>query len=276
MTVLTQLSVGAFATIWLLQLLGASTRLGVAALASLLVGGLALAASTLHLGRPVHAYRALKMWRRSWLSREVLLFARVLGRRGGVRRRCSGCELPGSVWRRRADRAARHRRRDGQRLHLPRAVAAGLEHALHAAAVQPDRGDPRAAVRRGRRRRATRAGWRSPRRRWPARSATVLALRFFALRRLGQPRAERHGAAAVDRRWPSALRRCAASCWRSAAIVLPLLATGLACMAPAQSLWASRSSSRSPARFSAATCSSSASFRSTWPRPTSQSGSEAA
>ena len=39
-----------------------------------LVGGLALAASTLHLGRPVHAYRALKMWRRSWLSREVLLF----------------------------------------------------------------------------------------------------------------------------------------------------------------------------------------------------------
>ena len=39
------------------------------------VGGLALAAATLHLGRPAHAYRALKMWRRSWLSREVLLFA---------------------------------------------------------------------------------------------------------------------------------------------------------------------------------------------------------
>ena len=51
-----------------------SSRLGVAALASLLVGALALNASTLHLGRPVHAYRALKMWRRSWLSREVLLF----------------------------------------------------------------------------------------------------------------------------------------------------------------------------------------------------------
>jgi len=74
MTVFTQLSVGAFATIWLLQLLGASTRLGVAALSSLLVGALALTASTLHLGRPVYAYRALKMWRRSWLSREVLLF----------------------------------------------------------------------------------------------------------------------------------------------------------------------------------------------------------
>ncbi|ADW67203.1 DmsC/YnfH family molybdoenzyme membrane anchor subunit [Granulicella tundricola] len=34
----------------------------------------ALTLSTLHLGRPAFAYRALKMWRRSWLSREVLLF----------------------------------------------------------------------------------------------------------------------------------------------------------------------------------------------------------
>jgi Fe-S-cluster-containing dehydrogenase component/DMSO reductase anchor subunit len=75
MTVLTQMSVGAFVTIWLLQLLGASTRLGIVAAVSLTVGGLALSAATLHLGRPVHAYRALKMWRRSWLSREVLLFA---------------------------------------------------------------------------------------------------------------------------------------------------------------------------------------------------------
>ena len=39
MTVLTQMSVGAFTTIWLLQLLGVSSRLGIAALASLLVGG---------------------------------------------------------------------------------------------------------------------------------------------------------------------------------------------------------------------------------------------
>jgi DMSO reductase anchor subunit len=75
MTVLTQMSVGAFVTIWLLQLLGASTRLGLVAAVSLSVGGLALSAATLHLGRPVYAYRALRMWRRSWLSREVLLFA---------------------------------------------------------------------------------------------------------------------------------------------------------------------------------------------------------
>jgi DMSO reductase anchor subunit len=74
MTVLTQLSAGALATIWLLGALGASTRLGAAALTAVLVGVMALGASTLHLGRPIHAYRALKMWRRSWLSREVLLF----------------------------------------------------------------------------------------------------------------------------------------------------------------------------------------------------------
>ena len=75
MLVFTQLSVGAFAAIWLLQLSGTSTRLGAAALTSLLVATLALAASTLHLGRPIYAYRAIKMWRRSWLSREVLLFS---------------------------------------------------------------------------------------------------------------------------------------------------------------------------------------------------------
>lgn len=39
----------------------------------------ALTLSTLHLGRPVYAYRALKMWRRSWLSREVLLFTLFFG-----------------------------------------------------------------------------------------------------------------------------------------------------------------------------------------------------
>lgn len=73
-TVLTQLSVGAFTAIWLLQVLGAQSH-RTAALVALSVAMLALAASTLHLGRPIHAIRALKMWRRSWLSREVLLFS---------------------------------------------------------------------------------------------------------------------------------------------------------------------------------------------------------
>jgi Fe-S-cluster-containing dehydrogenase component/DMSO reductase anchor subunit len=74
MTVMTQLSVGGFGAIWLMELVGGATRLRVAALASLLVGAFALGSSTLHLGRPAHAYRAIRMWRRSWLSREVLLF----------------------------------------------------------------------------------------------------------------------------------------------------------------------------------------------------------
>jgi formate dehydrogenase iron-sulfur subunit len=74
MTVLTQLSVGAFVMLWLGQLAGAPLRLGLAAAAAAGVGGLALGAATLHLGRPIHAYRAMKMWRRSWLSREVVLF----------------------------------------------------------------------------------------------------------------------------------------------------------------------------------------------------------
>jgi len=65
MTVLTQLSAGAFVALWLAQLAGASARLSIAALSSLTVAGLALGASTLHLGRPAYAYRALRMWRRS-------------------------------------------------------------------------------------------------------------------------------------------------------------------------------------------------------------------
>lgn len=72
MLVLTQLSVGAFAVLWLLDLLGGRTSLSLSALASLALAGVSLAASTLHLGRPVFAWRALRGLRRSWLSREVL------------------------------------------------------------------------------------------------------------------------------------------------------------------------------------------------------------
>jgi formate dehydrogenase iron-sulfur subunit len=39
-----------------------------------LIAAVALNISVFHLGRPAYAWRALKMWRRSWLSREVLLF----------------------------------------------------------------------------------------------------------------------------------------------------------------------------------------------------------
>lgn len=75
MTVLTQFSVGAFAALWLLESTGHEAGLRLGGAASLLIALAALGASTLHLGRPIHAYRAMKMWRRSWLSREVLLFS---------------------------------------------------------------------------------------------------------------------------------------------------------------------------------------------------------
>jgi formate dehydrogenase iron-sulfur subunit len=75
MLVLTQLSVGGFGALWLLHALGAKSALQLGAIAAFLVGSLALGASTFHLGRPAYAWRALKMWRRSWLSREVLVFS---------------------------------------------------------------------------------------------------------------------------------------------------------------------------------------------------------
>lgn len=51
------------------------TALGVA-FAMLLVG---LAASTFHLGRPERAWRAVLMWRTSWLSREVIVLPAFIG-----------------------------------------------------------------------------------------------------------------------------------------------------------------------------------------------------
>lgn len=69
MTVLTQTSVGSICAIF-----AEHARSAVAASGALAMALIALAASTLHLGRPAYAWRALRMWRRSWLSREVLLF----------------------------------------------------------------------------------------------------------------------------------------------------------------------------------------------------------
>jgi DMSO reductase iron-sulfur subunit len=75
MTVLTQLAAGAFGAIWLSVVIeGVTPAARLAAVASLVALAVGLAGSTLHLGRPIHAYRAMKMWRRSWLSREVVLF----------------------------------------------------------------------------------------------------------------------------------------------------------------------------------------------------------
>lgn len=78
MTVLTQLSVGSFAAILWLQATAARAD-RVAGLIALVIALCALFTSTLHLGRPLYAARALKMWRRSWLSREILLFTLFAG-----------------------------------------------------------------------------------------------------------------------------------------------------------------------------------------------------
>jgi Fe-S-cluster-containing dehydrogenase component len=64
LTLLTQVAVGASATAS-----SGSSRLIAAAAAVV-----ALGASLLHLGRPAHAWKALRNLRRSWLSREVALF----------------------------------------------------------------------------------------------------------------------------------------------------------------------------------------------------------
>jgi DMSO reductase iron-sulfur subunit len=79
MLVLTQLCVGAFLTLGVLAQVGPAVGLRLAALASLALAAISLGASTLHLGRPIYAWRALRGLRRSWLSREVLTLSLFAG-----------------------------------------------------------------------------------------------------------------------------------------------------------------------------------------------------
>src|SRR5207248_9837009 len=67
MLVFTQLAAGAFLSLPLFPVTGLAEIW-----APLAIALLALGSSTLHLGRPIYAYRALKLWRRSWLRREGL------------------------------------------------------------------------------------------------------------------------------------------------------------------------------------------------------------
>ncbi len=69
MTSFIQLAAGAL-TVTLL----AQRATAVALTLLLAITAFTLNISVLHLGRPAYAWRALKAWRRSWLSREVLLF----------------------------------------------------------------------------------------------------------------------------------------------------------------------------------------------------------
>jgi len=78
MLVLSQLSVGSFAVERLLLSSPSANLPGslrpALTLIALLVGFAALASSTLHLGRPLGAWRAFLGLRRSWLSREIIVF----------------------------------------------------------------------------------------------------------------------------------------------------------------------------------------------------------
>lgn len=83
MLVLSQLSVGMFGALALVELLqamnvaGTSVSVGVTqtiAVVAFAIGQIALAAATLHLGRPQYAFRAIVGFRHSWLSREILVF----------------------------------------------------------------------------------------------------------------------------------------------------------------------------------------------------------
>ena len=79
MTTLTQTSVGALASLLIEHILRPTQSVRIAAAGALAIALIALNASTLHLGRPAFAWRALSMWKRSWLSREVLLFSLFAG-----------------------------------------------------------------------------------------------------------------------------------------------------------------------------------------------------
>ena len=79
MLVFTQLCVGAFIALWLLAFHRPASELNFAAASSLGLAAISLAASTLHLGRPIHAWRALRGLRRSWLSREVFTLSLFAG-----------------------------------------------------------------------------------------------------------------------------------------------------------------------------------------------------
>ena len=76
--VATQFAAGGFLAIWLLELTGARLPAW-AAIVPLMAAKLALAAAPLHLGRPAFAWRAMKNWKSSWVSREVLAMSAFAG-----------------------------------------------------------------------------------------------------------------------------------------------------------------------------------------------------
>ena len=102
--VLSQWSIGRFALALVFEALEPAAGLapdssaslaGITAITGFLVAAAALSASAFHLGRPVHALRAMKGWRHSWLSREAAFFLvfGVLGAATASSALAAGCEL---------------------------------------------------------------------------------------------------------------------------------------------------------------------------------------
>ena len=112
--------------------------------------------SVLHLGRPAYAWRALKMWRRSWLSREVLLFGLFF---------TALIALTAVSWfntlyldskiamvllaLKCTHSHSRHRRHPCKRLYLSCPCATRLEHSAHAHRLHSQRRSPRLCSRAG-------------------------------------------------------------------------------------------------------------------------------
>jgi DMSO reductase iron-sulfur subunit len=80
-TVLTQLSVGGVIAAWVLGLLG-DDPVRTAATVSLVLGLVSLGAAPLHLGRPAFAPLAMRGWKTSWLSREIIALSAFGGAAG--------------------------------------------------------------------------------------------------------------------------------------------------------------------------------------------------
>ncbi|WP_059173907.1 DmsC/YnfH family molybdoenzyme membrane anchor subunit [Bacillus sp. FJAT-27445] len=81
-TVLSQLLLGGFVALWWLDRKkgGISKTTGLVISISLLIlGGVSLLVSMLHLGHPFHAYRAILNIKVSWLSREIAFYGAFLG-----------------------------------------------------------------------------------------------------------------------------------------------------------------------------------------------------
>ncbi|HEX2700205.1 MAG TPA: DmsC/YnfH family molybdoenzyme membrane anchor subunit [Acidimicrobiales bacterium] len=77
LTLLTQVSLGTVSATVLAEAAGGAGRgaLTGGAVGAAMAGAVALAASLLHLGRPAVAFKAVRNWRTSWLSREVALLS---------------------------------------------------------------------------------------------------------------------------------------------------------------------------------------------------------